>query len=59
MAVVSAYFVADDGENEPTIWLDKTYSDPIAYIRLCDLPAANRDSLWRALIRGYGCEVRP
>lgn len=55
---MSAYFVADDGENEPTIWLDKTYSDPIAYIRLCDLPAANRDSLWRALIRGYGCEVR-
>lgn len=55
---MSAFYVAPDGEDEPTIWRDKLYSDPIALIRRCDLPTNNRDSLWRALIRGYGCEVR-
>lgn len=55
---MSAYYVADDAENEPTIWHAHLYSDDTALIRRCDLPAKDRDSLWRALIRGYGCEVR-
>ena len=52
---MSAFFVAPDGENEPTIWREHLYSDDEALIRQCDLPAKNRDSLWMALIRGYEC----
>lgn len=54
---MSAFYVRDDDAHEPSIWHRFLYRDDELIVRQCDLPAKNRDSLWRALVRGYGCEA--
>jgi len=54
------YFVAPDGSNEPTIWRQRRYDrEPIALIRLCEIPEPHRDEVWTALMLGFNPEVQP
>ena len=49
--MTARYFVAEDGDREPTIWRgEPDDAFPRALLRRCDIDHAGRDELWPLIV---------
>lgn len=49
-----AFFIADDAENEPTLWQVALEDWPRPVLRRCDLRAGTRDAGWAFITAAVG-----